>query len=204
MGQRMLLVEGRDDLFVMTSLFEARSVPEVFAVKEAGGIDKLIESLPVRLKGSNLERLAVVVDADDRIDATWDRIRAAVNKARMGDLPAQPVATGTTVELSSGIRFGAWVMPDNRIQGMLETFLAYLIPATDVLLPVVDTFLDRIPASQRLFSDAHHPKARMHTWLAVQKEPGLPFGTAITATFLDPHSTAVGPFLSWIGSALVT
>jgi hypothetical protein len=42
------------------------------------------------------------------------------------------------------------------------------------------------------------PKAIMHTWLAWQEEPGLPFGTAIKAGYLDSSAAPVDTLVSWL------
>ncbi|WP_367267694.1 DUF3226 domain-containing protein [Okeania sp. SIO2C9] len=34
----------------------------------------------------------------------------------------------------SDIKFGVWVMPENKMSGMLETFLTYIIPDEKELL----------------------------------------------------------------------
>jgi hypothetical protein len=36
----------------------------------------------------------------------------------------------------------------------------------------------------------------------LQEEPGKPLGQAITARYLDAHSTVVSPFLDWLSTAL--
>jgi hypothetical protein len=41
-------------------------------------------------------------------------------------------------------------------------------------------------------------KARLHTWLAWQEEPGKPIGQAITKRFLDPEATEAQAFLDWL------
>ena len=48
------------------------------------------------------------------------------------------------------------------------------------------------------FSDNDEIKAIVHSWLAWQKEPGLPFGTALNASFLDHKSPFALPFLKWM------
>ena len=93
-------------------------------------------------------------------------------------------------------------MPDNQMPGMLEDFLAFLIPAGDPLLPRVDDFLEGIPRP-RLFNDAHLPKARIHCWLALQKVPGRPFGVAMMEKWLDAESHTADPFVRWLREALV-
>ena len=55
-----------------------------------------------------------------------------------------------------------------------------------------------IPESDLRFGDLAKPKALIHTWLAWQKYPGTPFGTAITARFLDPDVAQVDVLVSWL------
>ena len=53
------------------------------------------------------------------------------------------------------------------------------------------------------FGPERWPKARIHTWLAVQNEPGKPLGQAITARYLDGGAIAGAPFVAWLRAALV-
>ena len=68
------------------------------------------------------------------------------------------------------VRFGAWIMPDNRSKGMLEDFVRGLIRDDDSHASLSSiAFLDSIPEEQRRFSPTHEPKARIHSWLAVER-----------------------------------
>ncbi|HUY89915.1 MAG TPA: DUF3226 domain-containing protein [Pirellulales bacterium] len=201
MGSRFLLVEGLDDKHVMWALLKAHGVPETFRVEELGGVDELLTSVPLRLRiASDLERLAVILDADEDAQTRWHALRDRIRSIGF-DVPDHPKAEGTVVELSSGVRFGAWIMPNNEIPGMLESFLAFLVPENDDLLPTVDSFLSGIVRPR--FEESHLPKARIHSWLAVQKEPGKPLGQSITARYLDAGAPVIVPFLAWLRAALV-
>jgi hypothetical protein len=46
-------------------------------------------------------------------------------------------------------------------------------------------------------SERKFPKARIHTWLSWQENPGLPFGTAITAAYLSHDSPEALKFVAW-------
>ncbi|NLS91024.1 MAG: hypothetical protein GXX96_02415 [Planctomycetaceae bacterium] len=220
MGKRILLVEGNDDRHVMWNLFEVRNVAECFDVKcpesqsetyEDGGIDNLLGSIPYWLASSDLERLAIVVDADSvGPDARWEAIRHRLEKAGYDGLPARHSQCGAVFDLSlqphtpRSVRFGLWIMPDNQSTGMLEDFVAKMIHEGDEMLPPVDGFLASIPQESRRFSPAHQSKARLHTWLAVSERPGRPMGQAIKADrYLDANHASVEPFLSWLREALV-
>ncbi len=221
MGKRILLVEGKNDRHVMWNLCEVRSVPETFKVEcpdsdldadENGGIEKLLDAIPRRLLQSDLERLAVVVDADDRDpQARWEAIRGRLEGRGYKDVPTKLGDDGTVFDLSlrpqtpRSVRFGVWIMPDNRSTGMLEDFVAQLIREDDAMLPFVDRFIESIPDDQRRFKQPHLPKARIHSWLAVSETPGRPMGQAIKADRqLDANNPSVQPFLDWLDQALIT
>jgi hypothetical protein len=193
----LLLVEGPDDEHVLYALAVAHALPQTFAVKPLGGVDKLFDDLRVRLKARNERRLAIVLDADENLTTRWQAIWQRVEEAFPGRFPVEPVAEGTVVALDADLTFGVWVMPDNLLPGTLETFLAFLVPPGDALLPQVDALLGSLGADQR-FPDVRRPKARLHAWLALQNEPGKPLGQAITARYLDASCAGAQTFVAWL------
>ncbi|NQT15489.1 MAG: hypothetical protein HQ582_22215 [Planctomycetes bacterium] len=226
MGKRVLLVEGQDDQHVMWNLFEVRGVTVTFTVERpkgeedvqedgheatSGGDTVLLDSIRRWLLESDLECLAVVIDANDKGPAArWQAVRDRLARAGYNKVPNVLSPEGTVFELSlrprtpRSVRFGAWIMPDNRSTGMLEDFVTALIRKDDPMFPLVDHFLESIPSPQRRFRPQHRPKARIHTWLAVGERPGRPMGQAIKADAqLDANHPTVQPFLNWIQAALV-
>lgn len=89
-------------------------------------------------------------------------------------------------------------MPDNQTKGILEDFLRFLVPVGSRLFDHVTTSVAAIPEGERRFSQLSQPKALIHTWLAWQKDPGTPFGTAITARFLDPDVAQMDVLVLWL------
>lgn len=207
MAKRELLVEGPDDQHVMWALFNAHSFPEGFEVvrpkQDHGGIDELFRTIPTRLKQSDLECLGIVVDADEHVDRRWQSIKDILEHNGCVGLPAVPHREGMVMQIPDGPRVGVWMMPDNTVPGMLESFLAFLTPASDPLLIHVSNFIDTIPSSCARCPIGRLPKARIHAWLAVQVEPGKPLGQAITAKYLDPAVPEVSTFLTWVRTVLV-
>jgi len=202
-ARRLLLVEDSDDRHVVYALRQAHTVPEVFEIQQRDGVEDLLSSIPQELKASDLECLAIVLDADEDLEKRWRQLRGQLDREGHRNLPDAPRAEGTIVDLSTGVRFGVWLMPDNRLQGMLEDFVRFMVRPDDPLWPRVEHFLQGIPESERRFKPAHWPKAHVHTWLGIQEEPGKPLGQAITARYLDPHCPHVEPFLKWLRAALV-
>lgn len=209
MGRRLLLVEGKDDEHVVMHLCRANDVETTFDIEQpaGGGIDHLLDQVPARLSEAGMERLAVIVDADVAARSRWEQLRDRLRRRGYHGIPDTPGEKGTILDLPAGagrIRLGIWIMPDNRLPGVLEDFLAFLIPEDDKMLPYVDEFLGGIPSEERLFTDIHLPKARIHSYLAVQKEPGKPLGLSITFRYLDAKQEVVQPFLDWLTDVLIS
>ena len=200
-GKKILLVEGNDDEHVVKHVCGTRGIQRLDEIKAQGGVDPLLESLPVRLKESDIGVLGVVIDADTDLAARWQSLQVRLTKAGYQGIPPQPSAEGTILDPPSGTllpRVGIWIMPDNQTQGILEDFLRFLIPETSRLFNHVQSSIKAIPQEERRFSQLVEPKAVIHTWLAWQKEPGKPLGTAITARYLDPDVKQVDIFVSWM------
>lgn len=194
---RLLLVEGADDQHVLWALLERRGVAETFKIEQAGGFDPLLQRLPVDLKSSGLERIGVIVDADQDASARWRAVRSVFRKAGFGDFPAEPEHNGLVFE-QKDVRVGAWLMPDNDLPGMLEDFVGYLVPDADVIWPESEGFVDGLADSANRYKDVHSAKARIHAWLAVQDSPGSPMGQAITRRMLRHDGPQCDNLIDWL------
>ena len=116
-------------------------------------------------------------------------------------MPVQIPAEGLEVVHSGGSRFCIWIMPDNRLTGMLEDWLVRLIPETSG--PLYELARDCVSESKRQgapFKEVHRTKAEIHTWLAWQDEPGLRLYDAVIHRVLDPRRPESEPFVNWFRS----
>lgn len=202
-GEKILLVEGVDDYHVVLHLQGNHGIRVVDRkdVRQLGGIEPLLESLPVQLKASDGGVLGVVIDADQDFAARWQAVRHCLTVAGYEGIPDAPDRQGVILAAPPATllpRFGAWLMPDNSSKGILEDFLRFLVPKGDVLLPYAEKALQELP--EQRFSKNDPPKALIHTWLAWQCEPGRPFGQAITARFLQPDVKEATVFVEWLKS----
>ena len=200
---QVLLVEGNDDLHVIAALCECFNVKESFGIKDCNGIDNILAGLHVRLKGSGeIKTLGVVIDADSQAVGRWLSVREILQKTGRYDyVPDDCPPDGLVINprVDGDMRFGLWIMPDNRTDGMLEDFVTFLIPKGDRLLPIADKVLKEIEMTQlNAYSVAHHEKARIHTWLAWQESPGTPMGQAITKKYLETDSAICHNFVDWL------
>lgn len=200
MAIRKLLVEGNDDKHVVINLCMAYQIPEVFEVIDKKGINNLLETLPIELKTSDLESLGILVDADTNLQARWQSLRNTLTQAGY-TVPKTPVSTGTILQNEERPTVGIWLMPNNQLPGLLENFVAELIPVGDGLWTQAQDCVANLP--ERRFPAVARAKADIHTWLAWQAEPGKPMGTAITARYLDPGSARAQDFMTWLRTLFV-
>lgn len=202
-NRRILLVEGVDDEHVMKHICGNNGIPHLDEIKEHGGAPSLLESVPVRIKASEEgDIVGIVIDADTDMAARWRSIRTRITAMGYENAPEAPTADGTIIDPPEETllpRLGIWIMPDNRTNGILEDFLRFLVPRPNALLEHVEQSVADIPDEERRFRlPEDEPKAIIHTWLAWQQEPGKPFGTAITARFLDPNVAEARVIASWL------
>lgn len=211
--KRWLIVEGSDDLFVTVELlarhgaFWGDSIREASAVLpyifNAQSVDNLRDTLAVQAKSR--QRLGAILDADVDADKAWSKVRRrlcaitdppAWLSRMLEKLPDALPREGIIVE--DGERaLGIWVMPDNGTRGALEDFLVDLVPPGDVHW---DAARESVAAAIRRgvrFPEQHRSKAEIHTWLAWQKEPGVPFGRAVKSAYFRHDAAGAMAFIAW-------
>jgi hypothetical protein len=141
-----------------------------------------------------------VVDANGDVAARWDDVRTWCS-SELADLPEQIPAGGLDVVHADGVRFGVWIMPDNRFTGMLEDFLVQLIPDDSRdLYEIATKCVAEAKRNRAPFRHVHERKAELYTWLAWQDPPGLRLHEAVGHTVLDPAGDASEPFVNWFKS----
>lgn len=193
--KQLLLVEGKNDLHVFYNIFEKHTVKQSFKPEGKEG-DGIYASIPIYLK-TDLSTLGVVIDADENINAKWDKLKN-IFKSSGYNLPKQPTQNGTIVKKDNSPTIGIWIMPDNDTNGMLEDFVKQLVPDDDLLMEYVEESLEKLEANGvNKYKSVHKSKARIHTWLAWQETPGTPMGLAIKKTFLDTNKELCLKFVDW-------
>ena len=203
--KKFLVVEGNDDLHVIANIWKdyARDQPPVFYIDDSKGFPNVYGKLEAYClkKRPAIEAIGVVIDADSDLSARWQSIKYHLESLGY-DVPQTPTIGGTIIEgQERNPNFGIWLMPDNNAAGMLEDFVKYLVPENDInpLLKETDRILAEIEEGQlHKYNPIHKAKARIHTWLAWQEDPGTPMGLAITKSFLNTNSELCQQFVSWL------
>lgn len=199
--RQVLMVEGRDDEHVVKHICGSRGLGIIEAIVDYGGIDPLIDGIEVRLKESEISVVGIIVDADIDIGARWRAISERLVRAGFGPVPPMLPHDGLVLDPPPGTllpRAGVWMMPDNKVPGILEDFLAFLVPSEDKLFDYVKKAIDDLDPAITRFSPVKKPKALIHSWLAYQEEPGRPLGQAVSARYLDPNLQAADLFAGWL------
>ena len=205
---RKLLVEGETDKSVIPDLMEQNGVlwpgwpNHPVHIEAYGGLEEILKPRVIKseLRASRLEALGVVVDANGDVPARWNEVKTWCS-SEFADLPEQIPAGGLEVVHSDGVRFGVWIMPDNRFTGMLEDFLVRLIP--DDSRHLYDLARNCVAEAKRNgapFKDVHGRKAEIHTWLAWQDPPDLRLHEAVKHTVLRPRRAESQAFVNWFRS----
>jgi hypothetical protein len=200
-----LYVEGKNDLHITVQLL-MQVTPGTddrppFYVTEKSGKDNILSKpkfIQTVLDAETVRAAGFVLDADDNADARWASIRnrlAAIDSTISADLPA----TGLIHTLPEGKRVGVWIMPDNRSSGAIEALCAQMIPSEQLSVwDYTDTAIMTAKKRGATWNPKDRDKARVHSYLAWQDQPGKPPGQAIQAKLLDGQSAAAKPYIDWV------
>ena len=172
----------------------ADSVPEI---TPAGDKDSVLSTIETAIPVSNGRSVGFILDTDESPRNRWHAVRDRLRVFGL-ELPDEIPNEGFVADVEDfRARVGVWLMPDNQRAGALEHFLQDLVADSDPLLPLAESSTAQAKTSGAEFADIHHRKAVLHTWLAWQRQPGLPYGSAIQARFFTIDSPAALAFVDW-------
>jgi len=208
-ARHVLFVEGDSD-----KLFFEVLVKEKFGlsveIEPKHGIDKITKSLVEdklmhSLRDGQIERLAIVADADNCFDARWQQLTQPL--AHMGyqinPPPCQPFL-GSILSHNNGLpNVGLWLMPDHQHDGMLEDLIQQTIDLDEQcqLLATAKHCLQQLPCT--LFKPHHYTKATVYTWLAWQKKPGQALVSTINAKLIELDAQPLHAFQTWLRKVFI-
>jgi hypothetical protein len=205
--KNVLLVEGQDELRTIPELIEINGIDwgtrknPVVLLRDCEGCENIINKdvIAVELKADGIEALGILLDADEFPLDRWIAIRNACRSSKaISHIPDELPETGLIIEADNGVRVGIWIMPDNKLSGMLETFLGYLLPTdTSSLWELSEKTVDQAKEKGAPFKETHREKAKIYNWLAWQEPPGRQLHQAIKERILDPQHPEAQRFVSW-------
>ncbi|TAH07270.1 MAG: hypothetical protein EAZ14_11390 [Runella slithyformis] len=194
-----LLLEGKDDVFVVSKIWETTKGEFSFDRIDCDGKDNIPDELRTYILSGNTQSIGIIIDADDNPAGRWQKYQDELR--RLGyEVPKQPSKNGTIINgLGRNPRVGIWIMPNNDATGILESFIAYLIPENDPLWFESERILSEIEAKNlNKYALKDRPKALIHTWLAWQNNVGVNMSTAIAERYLTTDSDLCQRFVTWL------
>ena len=211
--ENLLLVEGNNERFTIPELVEANGFTwEIDKKKKeylvyindyGGGDTKIVRSavISTELNVPGRKALGLIVDADDNCAKRWESVRNACLRS-IPDLPIDLPETGLIhnafTKNNKPVKFGVWIMPDNKTRGMLETFLAYLVPNENELLwQYVRQIVIAAKDKGANYKATHLDRANIYTWLALQNPPGRQLHNAVMEKILNPQHPKARVFIEW-------
>ena len=198
LASRVLLLEGNDDLHVVTHICIRSSIPD-FKIEPKGSIDELLNTIPYEIAVGERTVLGIMLDANDHPAGRWQAVADRLRKTGI-ELPSFPQPEGVVIdsEPSTGLpRVGVWMMPDNQSPGELEGFLKEMLPPSDPVWPLAQAYIDGIPMPHRKFQGGKRLRAQVHAWLAAGEDPRPP-GLAIGAHDLAIDGPLCVRFADWL------
>ncbi|RRR66073.1 MAG: hypothetical protein EI684_21280 [Candidatus Viridilinea halotolerans] len=199
--KRLLLVEGLDDEKVIGTFCKQQRLVDGFYIHQCGGYSNVRSTLQTLLKLVDDEKrkecIGVIVDADEQLAQRWQSLSALL-RANGYHPPKQIPSEGLVQNIDGMPRIGVWLMPNNRLPGKLEDFVAFLVQPNDLVWRHGLQAIHTLP--ERRFRDVDEAKARMHTWPAWQEDPGIQMSQAITKRLLCYEHEYADAFMSWIRS----
>lgn len=202
---KVLLVEGAGDEGVIKEILDAWDVPYPY-IKACGSDVQVFQALKMYLSNpGQYKTIGVVVDADTHPEGRLQRFVQVLNASKRYRLDEKTplsveglITDGGVVE--DAARVGLWIMPDNQGHGMLEDFLSGMAEAVHPeLLAESEHAISKVESQGiQQYTSRHRPKAKIHTYLAWQKDPCSTLPQAIQKHYLDVSSENARPFVSWI------
>jgi hypothetical protein len=211
--RKVLLVEGKTEKLVIPEFLEQNGIewnptnigiviPFIYV---CGGYEQLIkpEFIQTQLERRNLTHLGIIIDADEDPENRWISIRNTCLREGIPNLPDNLPERGLIQRvfiesISKEINFGIWMMPDNKLRGMLETFLTYLVPdEKELLWEYAQQVVQEARNKGATFTEVKEDKANIYTWLAWQNEPGRQLHQAVKEQILNPTHPQSKVFFNW-------
>ena len=198
-----LWVEGKNDSHSIRHLLGRHGIdcnqqPWFPSITVAGNRDELLRVLETTVFLTDGRPIGFVLDANSSLRDRWRAVTARLGSVDL-EIPREIPPEGFVGDSHRfHARVGVWLMPDNRREGTLEHFLETLVQEADPLFSYARESTTQAKILHGAsYSNADEEKAVLHTWLAWQREPGLPYGTAIRARYFRHDSPVANSFVAW-------
>ena len=163
---------------------------------------KLLPGLLKRIEAKELERLAVVVDADKAEHGSgYEKTIARFVQifTEYGFALEESSTNGLLFKHSDELAdIGVWIMPNNQRDGILEEFIKECVSETEQsLFNYAVQVVESLPEPKK-FAKHHYSKAEVATWIAWQKPPEYGLYTAVKNNLLNTENALFQKLQNWL------
>lgn len=207
--KKILIVEGQEDENFFKELLRQLNLQSIEVKSNPSGKGNAIDTFASVIQLENnasRAQIGLVVDADflangggyaSTLQLLNQRINSALTQHAGGGLKA-------VISTKPSLRVGAWIMPNNALDGYIEHFLESSLAAAEA---------NRFQFASQSFNAAlnsglqfpmqsiHHGKARVGTYLAWQNPPRSSFAQCLHKGLLNSNSNyyvALSNWLNWL------
>ncbi len=199
-GEKLLFVEGKDEVNFFDALFKALEISEIQIIP-SGGKQKFKEKFRAFKEipdfVDQVKALAVMHDADTDAKAAFQSICHVLEK---NQLPVPEQAESFSV--SGTPKTGAYIIPGGGAQGNLEALLLSTVQP-ESLLKCIDRYMDCAEKACLESGGKYKPpknehKARCRAFLSVMEKDISTLGVAAQKGYWDWQSEKLQPLIKFL------
>jgi hypothetical protein len=190
---KLVLCEGEDDAAVLHGICGAASIEglSIESIKGRSNLERVVRELPIRSDYSRgaIESIAIIIDAEEDAEASWQKLRNAFRSGLDVRLPGQG-------ELTDGKpRCGGFVVGMDAGVGMIED-VCLLSVRDEPGFHCLEEYFRCL--AERTDVKTYHSKAKFRAWMASQSEYEAHVGRAAKLGFLNWGSAAFEPLREFL------
>ncbi len=192
--QKILLVEGKDEVRFFEALFKAKDIQNVQII-DCGGIYKFKKDFPTLKNTSEFNKvtsLAIIQDANN--EGPQRRFESICSTLKKCDL-STPTQIGSFT--STNPKIGVFILPDGKNKGMLETLCLSIVESKDIN-KCIDDFMDCMGKNLKSKPPKNSDKAKLHAYLATMEEDTPSLGVATQKGYWNLNSDKLKPLLDFL------
>jgi hypothetical protein len=190
---KLVICEGPDDAAVLEGICGALGIAglTIENCKGRANLERVVGELKIRpeFTREEVESVAIVIDAEASFDASWQKVRNAVN-------------LGFAVRLASHAEFtvgkprvGGFVVSGAQGQGMIEDLCLQSV-SDQPGYPCLEEYFKCL--SERTQRKDYHSKAKFRAWMASQTEYELHVGLAAKHGLIPWEKPAFTPLREFL------
>ncbi len=190
--EKLLVVEGKDEINFFRVLFEHMGISDSIDIRDAGGKDRFKTVLPTFTIASgfkSIKKIGIVMDADEHAENTFRSVSGTIEK--IGLTPPEKPGNFSKNIPSVGI----FIMPDNNSNGMLEDLCLSSVRDQKAMKCVEDFII----CSQELQEKPKNiAKAKVQAFLAIKPTIVNSIGLGAQKGYWDLESDNLLPLISFL------